>query len=156
MRIYNPALAKNDLVSRVDAMARGAESVGPMVRQVMGSPSTRYEAPVGAVPHINATRLYQQEGRGHMAGYLNNPLEEAGRQAIAQQLMAAPLGGHVRHALQGQTLPLMDRPVTNMEARIAEQALAGVLATGVGGWGLLSAIDALNGGDPDPQAVYIG
>jgi hypothetical protein len=89
-----------------------------------------------------------------MAGYASNPFEEAGREAIARQLMSAPLGGHVRSALQGQTLPLMENPINNHQARLAEQALAGVLATGVGGWGLLSAIDALNGGEPEPQMAY--
>ena len=107
--------------------------------------SEGYEAPVGAVPRINATRLYQQEGRGRGAGYLNNPFEVEGRKAMLRQGLSAPLGGHLRSALQGQEV--FGHTITNAQARMAEQAAA-VLATGVGSWGLLEAIDALNG---DPQ-----
>ena len=100
-----------------------------------------YQAPTGAVPRINATRLYQQEGRGHGLGYLNNPFDEEGRQAIGRQFLSAPAGGHIRSALQGQEV--FGHTITGGQARVAEQAAAGVLATGIGGWGLLSAIDAL-------------
>ncbi len=111
-----------------------------------------YDAAVG--PQLPPTHAYQANGRGHMAGYANNPLDPAGREAIVRQLTRAPLGGHVRRALEGHTLPMMHQPVSNEQAHMAERALAGVLATGVGGWGLLSAIDALNGGEPEPQMAY--
>lgn len=113
--------------------------------------SQRYEAPVGAIPRINAKRHYRQEGRDVMAGYLNNPLEEDGRKAMLSQLMSAPLGGHLRAALQGQEV--LGRTITNAQARMAEQAAAGVLATGIGSWGLLSAIDALNGNQQTPGTI---
>lgn len=113
-----------------------------------------YQAPAGGVPRINATRLYQQEGRGSLRGYLNNPLEEEGRQAIARQFLSAPLGGQLRSALQGQEV--FGHRISNAQARIAEQAAAGVLATGVGSWGLLSAIDALNGDPQTPGTMPMG
>lgn len=116
----------------------------PGLRQPVAPP--QYQAPAGSVSHINATRLYQQEGRGRGAGYLNNPFEAEGRKAILRQGLSAPLFGHLRSALQGQEV--FGHTITNAQARMAEQAAAGVLATGVGGWGLLEAIDALNG---DPQ-----
>lgn len=82
--------------------------------------------------------LQNLKGRRHLGGYINNPLDEAGRAAIVHQFLVDPLGGHVRR-LTGHQL--------------AEQAAAGVLATGVGGWGLLSAIDALNGAPAAPVAI---
>lgn len=154
MRMHGPYLPRMHGPHQAAVVASGRE-VPFLAADKNWVPS--YDAAVGPqLPPQTQGAAYQLRGRDRLQGYLSNPLEKAGQQAIARQLMHAPLGGHVRHALQGQTLPLMDRPVTNMEARIAEQALAGVLATGVGGWGLLSAIDALNGSDPDPQAVYIG
>jgi hypothetical protein len=114
----------------------------------------RYRAPAAAVPRINATRLYQQDGRGSGAGYLNNPFDEQGREAMLRQFWSAPLGGHVRAGLQGQEV--FGRRITNGQARVAEQAAAGVLATGVGSWGLLSAIDALNGNPQTPGTMPIG
>jgi hypothetical protein len=114
--------------------------------------SGSYQAPVGAVPHINATRLYQQEGRGRLAGYANNPFDEQGRQAILRQMMSAPMGGHIRSALQGQEV--FGHTITNAQARMAEQAAA-ITATGVGAWGFLGAIDALNGDSQTPGTMPI-
>jgi hypothetical protein len=73
-----------------------------------------------------------------------------------QRLMAAkgnfiqaPLGGHVRNwaAQQGQDW------INHRGGQTAEQVAAGVLATGVGSWGLLSAIDALNGDSQTPGTM---
>lgn len=135
-RIVAPAPAV-DSVERLERQALAADVAGVLPTV----PSGPYRAPAGAVPRINATRLYQQEGRGHGLGYLNNPFDEDGRQAIARQFVHAPAGGHIRSVLQGQEV--FGHTITNSQARMAEQAAAGVLATGIGGWGLLSAIDAL-------------
>jgi hypothetical protein len=104
------------------------------------------------VPHINATRLYQQEGRGRLAGLLNNPFDERGRRAILRQVISAPGGGHIRSALQGREV--FGHTITNAEARMAEQA-AVITATGVGAWGFLAAIDALNGDSQTPGTMPI-
>lgn len=112
-----------------------------------------YQAPAGAVPRINATRLYQQEGRGSLRGYLNNPLDD-GFQSWGRQFWSAPGGGHIRSALQGREV--FGHTITGGQARIAEQAAMGVLATGVGSWGLLSAIDALNGNPQTPGTMPMG
>jgi hypothetical protein len=127
----------------------GREALDGMLPSAAAGSS--YQAPVGAVPHINATRLYQQEGRGRLAGLLNNPFDEQGRRAILRQVISAPGGGHIRSALQGQEV--FGHTITNAQARMAEQATVGVLATGVGSWGLLSAIDALNGDNQTPGTM---
>lgn len=73
---------------------------------------------------------YQRDGQDRLAGYVSNPLEEEGRQRIGRQFWEAPLGGHLRSALAGQEL--FGHTITGGQARVAEQAAAGLLATGVG------------------------
>ncbi|MEB3259189.1 MAG: hypothetical protein VKP63_01015 [Cyanobacteriota bacterium] len=74
--------------------------------------------------------VYQQDNRDRGGGYLNNPFEEEGRQQIGRQFWQAPLGGHLRSALAGQEV--FGHTITGGQARVAEQAAAGLLATGVG------------------------
>jgi hypothetical protein len=101
---------------------------------------------------LDPSRLYQQEGRGQLRGYLNNPFDEQGRQAILRQAVSAPMGGHIRSALQGQEV--FGHTITNGQARMAEQAAA-ITASGVGAWGFLGAIDALNGDSQTPGTMPI-
>lgn len=82
----------------------------------------------GATPVV--VRDYQREGQDRLAGYVSNPFEAEGRERMGRQLWEAPLGGHVRSVLEGQDL--FGHRVTRGQARVAEQAAAGLLATGVG------------------------
>lgn len=117
----------DDLAARVGRMQAAQAAEAPGLEPPV-DPRARYSAPEGEQP------LYQAGGRDRLAGYLSNPMTHLGRQRMLEQVIEAPLGGHVRKLLG--------------DNRLAEQAAAGVLATGVGSWGLLEAIDALNG---DPQ-----
>lgn len=129
----------NDPASRLGRMQAASAAQAPAAEAPPG-PQVRYSAPEGEQP------LYQADGRDRLAGYLSNPTTHLGRQRMLEQAMEAPAGGWVRRGLEGQEV--FGHTITNAQARMAEQAAAGVLATGVGGWGLLEAIDALNG---DPQ-----
>ena len=141
-RILPPA-SPDDLEGRLHTAAAAAPAMGEW--PAPGAAADPYNAQLADVT-LKPERMhtaYQGQGRGHLGGYMNNPLDAEGRQAAMQQFVHAPLGGHLRSALQGQAIPGFDHTITNKEARMAEQAAAGVLATGIGGWGLLSAIDAL-------------
>lgn len=85
--------------------------------------------------------VYQQDNRDLGGGYLSNPFEEEGRRQIGQQFWQAPLGGHLRSALAGQEL--FGHAITGGQARVAEQAAAGLLATGVGVPMFLQAVHGL-------------
>ena len=87
------------------------------------------------------TPSYQRDGRDVGAGYLNNPLDEEGRQRMGEQFWEAPLGGHVRRALTGQEL--LGNRITAGQARMAEQGLAGLTAVGVGVPAFLAAVSQL-------------
>ena len=85
---------------------------------------------------------YQMRGRDVGAGYLNNPFDEAGRGRIGRQFWQAPLGGHVRSALEGQEV--FGHTITKGQARMAEQGLAGLTAVGVGVPAFLAAVNQLS------------
>lgn len=76
-------------------------------------------------------------------GYLNNPLEDAGRERIAQQFMQAPLGGYVRDGLAGREV--FGHTITNQQARTTEQVLAAAMATGIGVPTFLAGVQGLMG-----------
>ena len=122
----------DDLASRVGRMQAAPADVLP---PAPATAQAAYSAPEMAQP------LYQAAGRDRFSGYLQNPLDSLGRQRMLEQFIEAPLGGHVRRLLG--------------DSQVAEQAAAGVLATGVGSWGLLSAIDALNGDSQTPGTMPI-
>ena len=94
-----------------------------------GSPVDQ-EAVNQMVHEAAATPEYQRGGQDRLAGYVSNPFEEEGRERIGRQFWEAPLGGHLRSALTGQEL--FGHTITGGQARVAEQAAAGLLATGVG------------------------
>ena len=75
-------------------------------------------------------------------GYAQNPLEDDGRARIGQQFMQAPLGGYVRDALDGQEV--FGHRITNQQARMAEQGLAGLTAVGIGVPTFLAAVNQLS------------
>jgi hypothetical protein len=102
----------------------------------------------GATPIY--VRDYQRDGRDVGAGYLNNPFDEEGRERIGQQFWEAPLGGHVRGALEGQEL--FGHRVTGGQARMAEQGLAGLTAVGIGVPTFLAAVNQLST-PPDQGAI---
>ena len=74
--------------------------------------------------------------------YLNNPLEEKGRQRIGRQFWEAPLGGHVRRGLEGQEI--FGHTIDAGQARTAEQALAGLTAVGIGVPAFMAAVNQLS------------
>ncbi|MCE2836721.1 MAG: hypothetical protein LW834_07135 [Cyanobium sp. 49614_E6] len=85
---------------------------------------------------IAATPAYQRKGQAGLQGYASNPLEEEGRERIANQFWEAPLGGHVRRAAEGLGLE-------GDHARMAEQGLAGLTAVGIGVPAFLAAVQQL-------------
>jgi hypothetical protein len=101
-----------------------------------------YASNVGPqLPIRESPRAYQNDGRDVGAGYLNNPFDAAGRQQIKRQFLHAPLGGHVRGALEGQEL--FGHRITGGQARMAEQGLAGLTAVGIGVPTFLTAVHNL-------------
>lgn len=86
--------------------------------------------------------LYQREHRNVLGGYLNNPFTDEGRRGIVRQLVQAPAGGHVRRALAGQEV--FGHTISGGEAWMAERAVAGATAIGVGLPALIAAADQLN------------
>lgn len=121
----------------------------PAPQEPPASPSGRYmgedmvyDAGTGEGPTQFDARAYQQDGRNVGAGYLSNPFEETGRERIGLQWWEAPLFGHVRAALQGQEL--FGHRITAGQARTAEQAAAGLLATGIGVPAFLAAVQGLS------------
>ena len=101
------------------------ESTEELVKRLWDQERSQYEDSQQA-----SQPLYQQEGRNRLAGYVSNPFEEEGRRQIGRQFWSAPLGGHLRSALAGQEV--FGHTITGGQARVAEQAAAGLLATGVG------------------------
>lgn len=101
-----------------------------------------YEAGTGEGATPIFVRDYQREDRNVGGGYLNNPLEQSDRAAIAQQFWEAPLGGHVRGALEGQEV--FGHRITGGQARMAEQGLAGLTAVGVGVPAFMAAVQQLS------------
>jgi len=87
--------------------------------------------------------LYQREHRNVLGGYLNNPFTDEGRREIVRQFVQAPAGGHVRRALAGQEV--FGHTITGGQALMAERAVAGATAIGVGLPALMAAADQLNG-----------
>jgi len=85
---------------------------------------------------------YQLRGRDVGAGYLNNPFDKTGRGRIGRQFWQAPLGGHVRSALEDQEV--FGHTITKGQARMAEQGLAGLTAVGVGVPAFLFAVNQLS------------
>lgn len=102
-----------------------------------------YDSSVGpALPsRAAAVPAYQAQGRDVGAGYVNNPFDAKGRGRIGRQFWEAPLGGHLRSALAGQEV--FGHTLTGGQARVAEQAAAGLLATGVGVPMFLQAVHGL-------------
>lgn len=97
-----------------------------------------YRAPAGAL----------EDSRGHipaLQGYLSNPLEEQGREAIAAQFWEAPLGGYVRAGLDG--VDLFGHTITPEQAHRSEQVLAAALASGIGVPTFLAGVQGLIGGN---------
>jgi hypothetical protein len=93
-----------------------------------------YASNVGPQPVAPArTPSYQRDGKDVLAGYLSDPLE---------QLLEAPLGGHVRHALRGQEI--FGHKITGGQARMAEQGLAGLTAVGIGVPAFMAAVQQLS------------
>ena len=76
-------------------------------------------------------------GYDSMQGYLQNPLEEEGREAMAYQFLEAPLGGHVRSAAEGLGLEAD-------HALMAERGLAGLTAVGIGVPAFMAAVQQLS------------
>lgn len=97
---------------------------------------------------IEETPDYQRKGRAGLQGYLNNPLDEDGRAAIATQFMDAPLGGHVRRGVEG--VDLFGHQVSANQAHRTEQVLAAALATGIGVPTFIAGVQGLLG--PDQQS----
>ena len=91
---------------------------------------------------IAAVPDYQRKGQAGLRGYASNPLEDRGRAAIAQQFWEAPLGGHVRGALEGQEI--FGHTIDRGQARMAEQGLAGLTAVGVGVPAFMAAVQQLS------------
>ncbi len=83
-------------------------------------------------------------------GYAQNPFADDGRARIAQQFMQAPLGGYVRDALDGQEV--LGHRITNEQARMAEQGLAGLTAVGVGVPAFMFAVQQLST-PPDQNTI---
>ena len=91
---------------------------------------------------IAAVPDYQRKGQAGLQGYASNPLEEAGRNRIANQFWEAPLGGHVRGALEGQEV--FGHKITGDQARMTEQGLAGLTAVGIGVPAFMAAVQQLS------------
>jgi len=91
---------------------------------------------LGNQPH------YQRSGRDHLAGYVNNPLEASGRAQIGRQFLQAPLGGHVRSALEGQEI--FGHRISGTEALYTERGLAGLTAVGIGVPAFMAAVQQLS------------
>ena len=92
--------------------------------------------------YLEGMPLYQQEGRAYFGGYASNLLEAEGRRNFGRQFWSAPAAGWVRRGLEGQEV--FGHTISKVQARRAEQAVAGVAAAGIGGAALLSAIDGLS------------
>jgi hypothetical protein len=74
--------------------------------------------------------------------YLNNPLDAKGRSRMERQFWEAPLGGHVRGALEGQEV--FGHTIDRDQARMAEQGLAGLTAVGIGVPAFMAAVQQLS------------
>ena len=148
-----PSVAQSQ-VEQLSLRSAQQEAVGqlPVEQPKLNGPVVKRDAATRRKIKQETTPVYQMEGRGRMGGYASNPFEEEGRQQIARQFMSAPLGGHVRRAAEGQEI--FGHKVTRGEARVAEQALAGLTATGVGGAAFLAAIDELNGQTGGTMPMY--
>lgn len=126
--------------ARADAPSAPQEPQASAASRYMGEDMV-YDASTGEGP-TQVVRTYQQDGRNVGAGYFSNPFEEAGRERIGLQWWEAPLGGHVRAGLEGQEL--FGHRITDGQARTAEQAAAGLLATGIGVPAFLAAVQGLS------------
>ncbi len=87
------------------------------------------------------TPEYQRDGRAYLGGYFSNPFEEEGRANIGTQLWEAPAGGWIRRGLEGQEV--FGHTITGGQARVAEQAMAGLTATGIGVPTFMAALNSL-------------
>lgn len=150
LRVQPPAAQSQ--VAQLSMRSAQQEAIGQLpVEQVLPAGIKRDEATRQKIKR-ESMPFYQMEGRDKLAGYANNPFEEEGRLQIGRQFLSAPLGGHVRRAAEGQEI--FGHKVTRGEARVAEQALAGLTATGVGGAAFLAAIDDLNGQTSGTMPMY--
>ena len=127
----NPSMMRE--VARQNLMGQGP------VRRGVESSSER----VNRLVHPAAQEMpdYQREGRAHLGGYLSNPFEEEGRARIGTQWWEAPAGGWIRRGLEGQEI--FGHTITGGQARVAEQAMAGLTAVGVGVPTFMAALNSL-------------
>lgn len=112
----------------------GVVGATPIVDRAQGYLDARAAEQVARQGQVDAAYQYGQQ-------YLNNPLDAKGRSRMERQFWEAPLGGHVRGALEGQEL--FGHQITRGQARMAEQGLAGLTAVGVGVPAFLAAVNQL-------------
>lgn len=134
---------------------------GGRFRDVDFSPTASAPAqPMKAAPvdvsHLRPVELgeqpiYQRQGRDVGAGYISNPFSDEGRRRIGKQFREAPLGGHVRNALEGQEL--FGHAITNQQGRMAEQVIAGAMAVGIGVPTFLAGVQQLAGDQQTPGTI---
>lgn len=155
---YDEAMRRAEHLRQAEAMARMqageiAYDHGGVGGETLASPVVDRAQVVLDRDHrrrerIKATPDYQRKGRAGLQGYLNNPLDEQGREAIGTQFMESPLGGHVRSRLDGAEL--FGHTVTPEQAHRTEQVLAAALATGIGVPTFIAGVQGLLG--PDQQS----
>lgn len=123
----------------------GLPATNEKMREVIKTGLANGDIPADAVVpgFMENLPLYQREHRNVLGGYLNNPFTDEGRRGIVRQFVQAPAGGHVRRALAGQEV--FGHTITGGEALMAERAVAGATAVGVGLPALMAAADQLNG-----------
>ena len=152
MALRSQPPAPQSQVAQLSMRSAQQEAIGQLPVEQPKGPVIQRDAATRQKIKQETTPVYQMEGRDKLAGYANNPLDEEGRLQISRQFMSAPLGGHVRRAAEGQEI--FGHKITRGEARVTEQALAGLTATGVGGAAFLAAIDGLNGQTSGTMPMY--
>lgn len=149
---FDPRYAQEDW-----EMMRGNPGVAPPDYQGFAD-AEDIAASRGSATHLDARAAEQAARQGQVDAayqygqqYLNNPLDAKGRARIGRQFMNAPLGGHVRRGLEGQEL--FGHTVTGDQALMAERAIAGAMAVGIGVPTFLAGVQELTGDQQTPGTI---
>lgn len=122
----------------------GVVGATPIVDRAQGYLDARAAEHAARQGQVDAAYQYGQQ-------YLNNPLDAKGRARMGRQFMNAPLGGHVRRGLEGQEL--FGHTVTGDQALMAERAIAGAMAVGIGVPTFLAGVQQLTGDQQTPGTI---